>query len=442
MDHFGLLPLELKEYIFKFLTGQDLWTCLSVSAEWRRIANFEKQWKNVCYYEGVDIDSYVEEDDEDSLTLCKYAVLWKRYAWTVAKWRTNGYKECKIPYKNSGDLTCRRIFTHKKLMALISNKTPDDNPDDSFQIHSFDNKSNSMDEIAVSFAKPQAVMIKNNYIIISSDNIVIVYKRDYIIKLYLGIAFRNDSKLYLASKNVPEFASSKFQVGPYVRIEALLNEYLWLTCLNSSSYLLYIVNLQTLHIVDLKVISRLICATRKYVVVSTIEDIQVFTHKGELVLKLNVRGRCKATDDFIVTSPEQGEPLTIWTIKGRRLHVIPGPVFFELDPIRHCLYECTQSGEGNCKLTAISLRTGAHVWSTVMKKCRLSEIDDMYQVCDKFLIIDLYKETYTPNFHIAFVYDLDNKTLLYKTALNGYTIRVSKNLWVLKREDELIVQIY
>lgn len=403
MANFFLLPLELKEYIFKFLTGQDLWTCLSVSTEWRRIANFEKQWKNICYHERIDIESFPDEEEDDSLTLCKYAVLWKLNSLTVARWGRNGFKEHLIPYKNSEELTCRRIFTYKKIMALISSKTNDHSDDNILQIHSFDKKSNTVDDITLSFTKPHAVTINNNYVIISSGNIVITYKKDNGYKLYLGIAFSDESKLYLATENVPEFASLKFQTGPYVRMEALLNEYLWLSCLNSSSYLLYIVNLQTLQFLDLKIMSRLICATKKYVVVSTIEDIQVFTHKGELVLKLNVRGRFKATDDFIVTSPEQGKPLTIWTIKGSRLHVIPGPVLFELDPIRHCLYECMRNGEENSKLSAICLRTGARIWSSEIKKCRLSEIDDMYQVCDKFLIIDLYKETYTPKIGRAHV---------------------------------------
>ncbi|CAH1405193.1 unnamed protein product [Nezara viridula] len=443
MASFFLLPLELKEYIFKFLSGQDLWTCLSVSTEWRRICNFEKLWKNICHNESIAIEYFLDEEEDNFLTLCKYAVSWKLNSLTVAKWRTNGFKEHLIPYKNSEELTCRGIFTYKKMMALISSKSTNDNSDDYIlQIHSFDKKSYSVDEITLSYPKPHAVTINNNYVIISSGNIVIIYKKGKDYKLYLGLAFGDDSKLYLATEGVPEFALLKLHTKPYVRMEALLNEYLWLSCLNTSFHFLYIVNLKTLQLLDLKITSRFIRVTRKYVVVSTNDEILLFTHKGELLLKLNIQGRFKATDEFIVTSPEQGKPLTIWTIKGKRLHVIPGPVFFELDPVRNCLYECTRNGEENCKLSAICLQTGACVWSSEMKKCRLSEIDDMYQVCDKFLIIDLYKETYTPNFHNAFVFDLNNKTLLYKTALSGYTVRVSKNLWVLKREDELIVQIY
>ena len=67
MDNFSLLPLELKEYIFTFLPGKDLWTCLGVCTEWRRLANFNKQWKNICCYEHIDL--YDPDEGKDSVKL-------------------------------------------------------------------------------------------------------------------------------------------------------------------------------------------------------------------------------------------------------------------------------------------------------------------------------------------------------------------------------------
>lgn len=430
---FSSLPVEIKEHIFNLLPPEDLWTCLSVCRDWRTLLSSERIWKTICQKHQMDMN-YFEDGEICNLKLCKHALLWKCNNETFSRWHSNTVITQLIPYDSSEEITCTRIFVFKKKMALISDK---------IELYSFSRKTHSCETISLPFI-PHAVTMNNKYIVCTYGNIALIHKKEKLFKRYCAIALSKNLTLDIKTEKIKSFIDNKHKFGPYIKTEALVGEYLWISCSNTDSHpALLIINLKDLTVNHTNLVSKLLSVTRQKVIVSTHDKVYVYNFKGDLQLKLDFPSLFRATDHFIITFPRQGEVAKVWAMDGTYIQTLPGLVMFKLDPTRHLIYSCQRGEcETDCKLSAVSLKTGVLSWFTVMRDVKFSEIDDMFLVCDKFLVIDVYIDIPTPNFHFGLVFDLDAKTLLYKTNLKGFTMFVSNYLWVQKRQNDLIVNVY
>nr|XP_014284565.1 uncharacterized protein LOC106686008 isoform X3 [Halyomorpha halys] len=118
MDSVSLLPIEVAQKIFKFLNIKDLYQCMSVCKNWRRLINCYYVWGH--FYNIYDIEPLFDEENYFTprvmSPLCAYAVDLKRFLLSPSfnwKFRRSSSHYINLKYRQW------KIFCHEPFIALL-----------------------------------------------------------------------------------------------------------------------------------------------------------------------------------------------------------------------------------------------------------------------------------------------------------------------------------
>ncbi|CAH1407550.1 unnamed protein product [Nezara viridula] len=242
MDSVSLLPVEVAQKIFKFLSIKDLYQCMSVCKSWRNLINCNYVWGH--FYKIYDIEQLFEEIDDDSdetktlSPLCSYAIELKRFLLSPAfNWRSrrsNSYY-INLKYRQWKVICC------EPYIAMLYSSVN--------ELHIFCCVADSVECIdVVSINLPvnsieQQIFINKKYIVIGAFNITLVYKLiDKSFKLYKAFASKCDSCIISSDHAFNDFIQENILSDYVVFEKVLIGDMLWITAVNGMKH---IINLST-----------------------------------------------------------------------------------------------------------------------------------------------------------------------------------------------------
>lgn len=377
---------------------------------------------------------------------CKYSSLWHLNTRSCEGWSSNSFQQHIINFDVSEESQCRRLSTFYNKLTIIGSN---------LSMYTFVSKKKFIEETLNLPFVPHNVTLNNNYVACTSLGLytIIIYKKKESYHEQWVIAGSQKGCLISGphKKLKAVVSGSEKLKSRYLKAEVVVGKYLWVKFGSTASniYCLLVVNLESFEVRNVLVSPRFLYVTRQRVIILSDKNLYVCDFGGLVQFELNYRfHNIRATDHYIVGTivheNETDKSLFVWSMDdGTLVQSIPQPYYYcILDSKRHLLYGCDDSDDGTCRLNALDLRMGNLVWSHTIEGLQVKEIDEIYFVCDKFLVLDTYPQTTEPCNHFGYVYDLDKQCLLYKLPLNGCTLFVSDNLWVLKRQNNVTVNVY